>query len=459
MGIASFGRSVLIVGFGLSGQAVAAACSAEGIACVIVDDLPNQAKRTAAASLGFDLVERPDLGALRSLARSVDLIVVSPGVPASHPVFGLSGGPEVVGELELGAGMASMPLAAITGTNGKTTVVTLVTEMLVASGVAAQAAGNIGTPVVQAVSQSPDVLVVEASSFQLATTRRFRPDVATWLNFAPDHLDWHPSLDHYRRSKARIWANLGPEDVAIGNAQDPVVSAELTATGPRLSATFGLDKGDWREVHGVLVAPDGSKVIDVQRMRRSSPADRLNALAAVATACQLGATRDSVEGVLEGFTGLRHRVEHIATAEGVAYFDDSKATTPDAVLSALGGFASAVLIAGGRNKGLDLSPLAAAKGRLRAVVCIGEAAMDVAEVFGGPVGPDQRASTTAGVPAVIIEESMLGAVRAAMGIAREGDAVVLSPGCASFDWYRSYGERGDDFAACVREELGLKARR
>jgi UDP-N-acetylmuramoylalanine--D-glutamate ligase len=432
---------VLVYGTGLSGQSVVRHLRAEGAEVVCADDDGGSRPRQVAAELGVELVVAPDEPALRALASDLDEVVVSPGVPARHPVFALAPEVPVVGEIELAWRRAGVPVVAVTGTNGKTTVVTLVAQMLEASGRRALCAGNIGLPLLDAVDSDAEVLVVEVSSFQLALTSSFRPTVGAWVNFAPDHLDWHPSLEHYRRSKARLWANAGPGDVAVANAEDAVVMAEArtVAEGGASLVTFGLESGDYAVRDGALVGPDGP-LCATSELRRPYPHEIVDGLCAAAAAIAAGAERSACGCALRGFGGLPHRLELVGEANGVRFFDDSKATTPDAVVAAMSGFASAVLIAGGRNKGLDLGPLRALAPRLSGVVGIGEAAGEVAQVFAGacPV----RTATT-----------MADAVAAACALAGPADAVVLSPACTSFDWYGSYAERGEDFARCVRAVL------
>jgi UDP-N-acetylmuramoylalanine--D-glutamate ligase len=330
-------------------------------------------------------------------------------------------------------------MVAITGTNGKTTVTTLVESMLRASGLRTIAAGNTDVPLVDAIEEDLDVIVVEASSFRLEFTETFRPAVAVWLNLAEDHLDWHPSMEAYAEAKARIWAAQGPDDVAIVNADDPVVMAHAGSAPGRVE-TFGLVAGDWHVAGDDLVRPDGSPLVAVGDLWRSLPHDRANALAASAAALAAGATDAGVIEALRTFQGLPHRLSLVGDDGGVRFYDDSKATDPHATAAALRSFDSAVLIAGGRNKGLDLSVLADEVAHVRAVVGIGESGPDVVAGFEGTVP-------------VALADSMDAAVAAARSFARPGDAVVLSPGCASFDWYRNYGERGDDFARAVRESL------
>ncbi|TMK89621.1 MAG: UDP-N-acetylmuramoyl-L-alanine--D-glutamate ligase [Actinobacteria bacterium] len=452
--MAERGRA-LVVGLGISGAAAVRALRERGYDVVGVDDVPSdavQARRTELARLGVDVVTKPDASTLAALVHDVDLVVPSPGVPPRHPVFAIARdrGVSVLGEVELASRWADKPIVAITGTNGKTTVTGLVTEMLVASGVAAVAAGNIGVPLVEAAAGPAEVLVVEVSSFQLELTEDFHPGVAVWLNLAPDHLDWHPDLEAYGRAKARIWARQESDDTAVVNADDADVM-RWAATAPGRVVTFALDddrattQPDYRVDGGVLRTRDGSEIVDVASLPRSLPHDLANALAASAAALAAGADLDGVRAALQGWEGFPHRVALVGDAGGVQWYDDSKATNPHAALAALRGFGSVVLIAGGRNKDLDLSVLGEAADRVRAVVAIGEAAPDVEKAF-------------AGLRPVTVASSMDDAVRVAAAYAEPGDAVLLSPGCASFDWYTSYGERGDDFQRAVNDLLGEEAR-
>jgi len=446
--IASTERA-LVVGLGRSGQAVARHLLVRGATVVAIDDAPGDDARVAAAALGVQLIERPSVDVLAGLVVRVDVVVPSPGVPASHLVHSLAraAGVPVRGEVELASRWSICPLVAVTGTNGKTTVTSLVAEMLVASGIPSIAAGNIGLPLSDAVANEDlKVVVAEVSSFQLAFAESFRPVVSVWLNFAPDHLDWHGDVEAYVAAKARIWANQGPADVAVVNADDPVVMAQV-ATAPARVVTFGLGLGlgpapaqaDFTVADGWLRGPEGP-LLEVAALPRALPHDLSNSLAASAAALAAGATVEGVRAGLTGFAPLPHRLTLVAYAGGVRWYDDSKATNPHAAVAAVRGFESVVLLAGGRNKGLDLAALSEVADRLRAVVAIGEAAPQVTAAFEGrtPVHP---------------AASMVDAVAAAADASRPGDVVLLSPGCASFDWYRSYAERGDDFASAVHALL------
>ncbi|MHB8670564.1 MAG: UDP-N-acetylmuramoyl-L-alanine--D-glutamate ligase [Acidimicrobiales bacterium] len=463
--------AVLVVGLGASAEAVSRRLVRDGHEVVVVEDAPGPETRRRAARLeDVEVVEKPAPRALAACVGRAELVVPSPGVPPRHPVFALASsmGVPVVGEIELASRWTSCPILAVTGTNGKTTVTGLITAMACADGRRAVAAGNIGLPLAEAVGWDPELLVVEVSSFQLALTETFHPYVSAWLNVAEDHLDWHQDFAGYVAAKSRIWANQGQGDHAVINMDDATVMAAAKGTGVRGSRsagaapigdagglpdgvameTFGIDAdAAWTERGGRLVDPQGSVIVEVEALPRSFPHDLANALAASAVATSAGVGLEAVRTVLGGESGaagatrLPHRVALVGDAGGVRWFDDSKATNPHAVLAALRGFDSVVLIAGGRNKGLSLAPLAAGVDRVRAVVAIGEAAPQVAQVF-------------AGIRPVRTAETMAQAVLTASELARPGDAVLLSPGCASFDWYRSYAERGDDFAAAVRGLLG-----
>lgn len=426
---------LLVVGLGVTGEAVARRMS-ETTAVTVVEDRPEgmgvAARAGGLRARGVEIVGAPSGADLSRLVAGSCAVVPSPGVPESHPVYGLAeaAGVPVLSEIELAGAAArrrGLPLVAVTGTNGKTTVTTLIAEMLAAAGIRAVAAGNIGRPLIDAVHDDVGVAVAEVSSFQLRFTRDFRPRVAVFLNVASDHLDWHPSFEAYLSAKTRIFANQAGDDLLVYNLDDPAVAEAARAAPAR---TVGFHRGQ------PLVLPAGE-------LPRHAPHDVANALAASAAAMDLGVAAPVVAQVLRSFTGLPHRTTPVGQTQGVTFVDDSKATNPHAALAAIAGFESVVLVAGGRNKGLDLSVLVAGVERIRAVVAIGEAAGEVAEAF-----RDRLPVVAAG--------SMAEAVRTAAALAQPGDTVLLSPACASFDWYPGYAARGDDFAACVARLPGFR---
>ncbi len=438
-GSTSVPDAVLLVGFGAANRAVAAALLARGHRVEATDDHPVDSTRAAAEALGLGLVERPTPDRLRQLVAWAGGVVTSPGLPDHHPVFAVVAelATPVFTEFDLAAAWDDRPIAAITGTDGKTTVTTMVTAMLRAGGIPCTDAGNNDLPLVSAIDDpAPAWFVVEASSFRLGRSHHWAPRVGTWLNLAPDHLDVHATHADYEAAKARIWAEQGADDIAIGNLDDDAVARHL-ATAPGVRIGFSLcDPGaDYRCADDALVGPAGP-IVAIDDLPRHLPHDLANALAAAATAAAVGVADDAIAETLRRFGPLPHRVAPVATIDGISYVDDSKATVPHATLAAVRGFESVVLIAGGRNKGLDLRELAQGADHVRAVVAIGDSAAEVAAAFDG-----LRPVTRAG--------SMVDAVAAATALARPGDAVLLSPACASFDWYPNYAARGDDFAAAV----------
>ncbi len=431
----------LVLGLAVTNEAVARQVVARGGRVVVLDDRPNDASRERALGLGIELHTTEEIDVTAMLAE-VDVVFPTPGMRIDHPVIqaAITAGVPVWSEFELAAEWDERPIVAVTGTNGKTTVTTLITSMLRASGRVVVDAGNNDLPLVDALDRTDvELFVVEASSFRLQFTHRFRPVVAAWLNLSPDHLDWHPTLEHYAAAKFRIWEHQRPDDVAVANIDDDEVM-QWSTRAPGRVVTYGLSKGDYRIVDGALRTPTGTSVVHVDELQRRLPHELSNFLAAAAVSIEAGATLAAVRDVLVEFGGLPHRVQLVGDAGGVQWYDDSKATTPASVAAAVSGFASVVLIAGGRNKGLDLDGLRSLAPHLRGLVAIGEAGPDMAAIFEG---------TTTIVTATAMDD----AVRKAAELARPGDAVLLSPGCASYDWYRNYNERGDDFARAVRDHL------
>ena len=434
---------------GVTGWAVASALAARGHEVVMADDRPDEAaKRAPRSDAGFGKVhDSADERLLRSLVSGAAAVVPAPGVPPRHGCYALAAaaGVPVVSELDLAAQWDSRPLAAITGTNGKTTVTVLTERMLNRSGISAVGAGNTDIALVDAIDRDVATFVVEASSFRLYRARRFAPAVAAWLNLAPDHLDWHADLRDYAASKARIWAAQGPGDVAVVPFGDTDVepwtsvirSRRVTfATPQRLEAPC-----DVRYEGGILVAHDDG-VVAAAELPRRRPHDLSNAAAATAIALAMGASVEAVATELRSFDGLPHRLAFAGRIGDVRFHDDSKATAPHATVAALRGFSDAILIAGGRNKGLNLGELVAIAPHVHGVVAIGEAAPDIIDCFSQPAcGPIQ----------LVHAGSMPEAVEAAYRMAQPGRDVVLSPGCASFDWYSSYRQRGEHFSTAVAD--------
>lgn len=436
--------TTLVYGLAVAGKSVARFLSSHGESLVLADDRPATDNAAFAASLGAELLEGPD--AAMACARRMGefkRLVPSPGVPESHPVIvsALRAGIEVVSEIELAyrheqSSNKPRPIVAVTGTDGKTTTTLMAAAMLSASGRRAAAVGNTETPWVEALDESHDCYAVECSSFRLHYTRDFRAEAAAWLNLAPDHLDWHRDLESYRAAKARIWAAARAGDVAVAPVRDESIQRSAKSTPARV-VTFGLDSGDYRVEGGALVGPHG-RIIDIGQLSRALPHDMTNALTASALVLESGlGTIEGVANALSRYHHAPHRIQFVAEIDGVSYYNDSKATSPHAAQAALTSFDRIVLIAGGKNKGLDLSSMASQPQRMRAVVTIGHSSSLIEAAFKG-VCRIERA------------DSMEAAVKTARQLADSGDVVLLSPGCTSYDWYSNYGERGDDFARCVR---------
>ena len=433
-------KRVLVYGLGVAGRSSVAALVARGYDVVATDDRLDGPVAERVAGMGAVVVAAADAAAVLD---DVGTVVPAPGVPETHPIIhaAADAGCALVSEIELAYRFERQrrgrprPMLAVTGTDGKTTTTLLATAMLEAAGRHPVAAGNTEVPLLDAIELAADCFVVEAASFRLAWTEQFRSEAAVWLNLAPDHLNWHVSMDSYEAAKARIFELQRSTDVAVGNACDPVVMRHLRSA-PGRQRTFGLSGADYRLDGSSLVGPDG-ELVPVEAMRRGLPHDITNALAAAALVIESGlAGRQAVAEAVATFVGPPHRLELVTERHHVRWFDDSKATTPHAAGAALAAFQRVVLIAGGMNKGLDLSPLAQQAHRLRAVVAIGQDAGDVAALFEG------------GCP-VATAGDMATAVRRADAFAQPGDVVLLSPACASFDWYESYAARGDDFRRCV----------
>jgi UDP-N-acetylmuramoylalanine--D-glutamate ligase len=432
---------VLVVGLAVTGEAVARHFAPTADVTVVDDRLDTATLAARAAAL--DAALAPPEASPAEVVAGHDLVVPSPGVPPANPLLAAAAraGVLVRSEIDVAAAGLRVPLVAVTGTNGKTTVTTLITAMLEHSGRRVEAAGNIGRPLLDLVGEDGDldVVVAEVSSFQLQFTTSFRPRVAVLLAVAPDHLDWHGSFDAYAAAKARVFADQHADDLLVANRDDAMVVqlAAAARSEVRWYSTAPGSTSGYRLEAGTLVDDAGNKIITVRELDPRAPHDIANGLAAAAAARAVGATTDAIAAVLRDAPRAAHRLTPVATVDGVGYFDDSKATNPHATVSAVSGFEHVVLLAGGRNKGLDLGPLRALAPHLDAVIAIGDAAPEVEDTFRDAV-PVTRAGT------------MRDAVRAAAGFARAGGVVLLSPACASFDWYEDYGARGDDFAREVR---------
>jgi UDP-N-acetylmuramoylalanine--D-glutamate ligase len=446
--------TALVYGMAITGQAVAEALHDRGVRVLVADDVATDAKVAATAAIGSVLVDRPDDAALDALVASADIVCPAPGVAETHPVIeaAIRHGKPIRSELDLAYEWEQQrdggprPMLAVTGTDGKTTTTMMAAAMLRCAGLKVAAVGNTELPLIAALDNDVDAFVVECSSFRLNWIDHFRSEASVWLNLAPDHQNWHRSMLAYEQSKTRMWRHNRPSDVAVGFAADPAVMRNLvTVVGRRL--TFGTDSADYRLVGTQLSGP-GGPFAERATMTRDLPHDVSNALAAAAIVIESGLAGGAAAAeALATFEHPPHRIEPVGEFGGARWYNDSKATTPHAAITAIRGFTDVVLLAGGRNKGLDLASLAGEHERIRAVVALGESAPIIREAF-DPWCP------------VIEVTSMGAAVAAAAGLARAGDSVLLSPACASFDWYPDggYPARGDDFKRLVHDYFEAGAR-
>jgi UDP-N-acetylmuramoylalanine--D-glutamate ligase len=441
---------VLVYGMGIASEATARALVRRGYEVVVADDVPTDDRRRVVAELGAELVESPDDDAVRRLVRSSSAVAPAPGVPETHAVVAaalefdipLRTEIDLAYEWEQDRLGGPRPMIAITGTDGKTTTTMMVAALLGAAGLKAAAVGNTEVPLIAALDTDAQAFAVECSSFRLSWLRSFRAEAAIWLNLAPDHQNWHRSMESYELAKANVWRFQRSTDVAIGWSADPVVRRHLeTAKGRRV--TFGLAEADYRmqisHERAMLAGPKGP-FAEASSLHRTFPHDLSNALAAAAACIETGLVRDDqIDSGLAAFHFPPHRIEPLGEVGGVSWFNDSKATSPHAALTAIRSFESLVLVAGGRNKGLDLSSLATEARRIRAVIAIGESADEIRAAFSG-------------LCPVFDAADMDEVVARAAGVALPGDAVVLSPACASFDWFPAggYPARGEAFRNAVQ---------
>ncbi|QGG56897.1 UDP-N-acetylmuramoyl-L-alanine--D-glutamate ligase [Paenibacillus sp. B01] len=462
-------RKVVVLGLARSGVAVAKLFHRLGADVVVNDRKPREDSPEAGEleALGIPVVcgSHPQ----ELVGSTTALLVKNPGIPYSAPpvAAALELGVEVVTEVEVAGHLSAAPIIGITGSNGKTTTTTWIGEMLKAAGRKPVVAGNIGRPLCEAAQEvsADDVLVAELSSFQLKGTTSFRPRVALLLNLAETHLDYHGSMDDYAASKAKLFAHQTEEDVAVLNADDPFC-AELA---PRLRARLLPFSLKQRLERGVCVEPPfpadaqaDEAAAEPQRMivyRDGSggelpllPAAEVilpgrhnlaNALAAAAACIAIGAEPQALAEPLRRFGGVEHRLEFVREADGVRYYNDSKATNPTATTTAVGSLdRPIVLIAGGLDRGSDyMELLPLFRSRLKGLVVLGQTRGKLARVAELAGMPDSRVAD-AGEDA---ESSIAQAVRLAASLAEPGDAVLLSPACASWDMFPSYEVRGDMF--------------
>jgi UDP-N-acetylmuramoylalanine--D-glutamate ligase len=432
----------VIVGLGRTGLSCARHLARQGESFVVTDSRREPPELTHLHELAPNAPVR--LGGFdTSLLDGATLVIASPGVSLREPflVEAARRGIPIVGDIELFARHAQAPIAAITGTNGKSTVTTLVALMAQAAGRKVLAGGNLGQPALDLLTESvPELYVLELSSFQLETTQSLRCAVATVLNVTSDHMDRYADMKAYAAAKERIFAGA---ELAIVNLDDPYVRGMSTHSARTVSFSLDAERGaDYyalRERGDVVLMHGAQRIAAMSELKLSGTHNAANALAALAICGGLGLPLSACVRALREFRGLPHRSQWVADIAGVRYVDDSKGTNVGATIAAVAGLEGPiVLIAGGQGKGQDFSPLAAAcRGKVREAILIGQDAAAIDAVL-ADVCQTERAT------------DMDHAVRLASQVARPGDTVLLSPACASLDMFRDYAHRGDVFAEAVR---------
>lgn len=431
------GQRVLIMGLGLSGRSAANFCAARGAEVCAADEAPRE--RLASLDELAPNVElrvgeaMPDPGAF-------DLVVPSPGVPQERYAGAAK---RVVGDIELASRFLEIPIVAITGTNGKSTTVTLVEGMLRAGGLRARMAGNVGTPALSLVGEPLDVAVLEVSSFQLEAVDTFAPKIAAVLNVTPDHLDRHGSMEVYAATKQRIFAQQQADDHTVLNYDDPITRAMADACKGQVR--FFSTRGP--VPRGVCVDGGALAVIDANGIERVALDDTpfarghalSNLLAAVAITHALGVDPATAVAAACDVAPLPHRCETVTIQHGVRFINDSKATNPGAAAKSLESFDAPIhWLAGGSDKGVDFDELVdAARGRVVRAYLYGETAQALADALGAAVEVERF-------------ETLDAALAASVSQARSGDVVLLAPACASFDQFRNFEARGEHFRSLVK---------
>jgi len=450
------GKKVLVVGLGKSGLAAALFLRRHG-AQVTVSDVRS------AEALAKDIPALLDAGIMVETGghglltfRRQDLIVVSPGVSLNTPELAQvrSFGLPVIGELELASRFLKGRVVAITGSNGKTTTTALVGEILQKAGMPALVGGNIGVPVIALIEETTEQTwsVLEVSSFQLESTQRFHPTIAVILNITPDHLDRHGTFENYAFAKERIFAAQDEQDAVVLNA-DNMRAAQAAGRSVAKVFFFSIEhsvlRGAWVE-DGFVVFRQAKdepieKIIPLSSIPLKGAHNVENVLAAVCAARLAAATAAQIRTGIEGFRAVEHRLEYVATVNGVDFYNDSKATNVDATAEAVASFSTGIhLILGGKDKGSDYTQLAQLlHARVRAVYTIGSAAAKIESQLRGIVTMESC-------------ETLDKAVSAAASAARPGEVVLLAPACSSYDQFENYEQRGKVFKELVSERRGWK---
>lgn len=444
-------KNILVLGAARSGIAAAKALKQAG-ANVRVCETKDDDKTEAAV----DELERYGITAeigehSPGQLAGADLVMPSPGISPFTPILAaaVAKGLPIFSEIEVAWQLSKNPIIGVTGSNGKTTTTTLIGEILNAAGKKAIVAGNIGYPLTEAVSRAVpgDYLVAELSSFQLEFTSCFRPHIAVVLNITPDHIDWHGDLNSYVIAKHKIFANQHLDDWAVINADDPAAAPDYVEAKKLFFSRLRPVAGSYC-LNGEIIAgiEDGQFLGRTAEIGIKGEHNLENCLAAIAAASALGIDGRTAMDVIHRFTGVEHRLELVAEHQGVKYYNDSKATNPEAVINGVKAFEQPViLLAGGRNKGNSFAELAdGIRGRVKAAILFGEASGEISSAF------------EAREIGVNIVKSLEEAVRLADTMAEMGDVVLLSPACASYDMFLNFEERGRVFKEIVKSGLKVE---
>jgi UDP-N-acetylmuramoylalanine--D-glutamate ligase len=449
------GKKVLVVGLGKSGLAAAIFLRRRGAQVTVSDIRSAEALAKDIPALLEEGINVEAGGHGLLTFRRQDLIVVSPGVPLDTPelVQARNFGRPIIGELELAARFLRGKVLAVTGSNGKTTTTSLLGEILERAGMPTQVGGNIGVPVVALIDDSTDETwnVLEVSSFQLESTEQFHPHIAVILNITPDHLDRHGSFENYALAKERIFAEQDADDYCVLNADNVRAAASAKRSKARVywfSLEHSVDQGAWVDGGCILFrsspADAPETVMPLSGIPLKGEHNVENVLAAVCAARLAGASAESVRAAVEQFKAVEHRLEYVATLNGVEIYNDSKATNVDATAKAIAAFPGNIhLILGGKDKNSDYTTLSALlRSRVKAVYTIGSAAAKIE-------------SQLRGVVALHSCETMDKAISAIAAAVHPGDVVLLAPACSSFDQFESYEHRGRIFKELVNEWRGF----
>ena len=449
-------KTALVIGYGISGKAAAEVLVEFGAKKVIISDSKQEENFSDTAKA--ELNELRALGVELSLGQQsaklltdIDFIIISPAVPKAIPLVQKAEelGIPVLSEVELAYHLAKAPIIAITGTNGKTTTTSLIGEIVKTRYTTAGVGGNIGIPLSKVALTVPadSYLVAEISSYQMECSTVFRPHIAVMLNLTPDHLVRHGSMEVYQAMKEKLFQNCTPSDFVVLNYDDPVIRAMSSHTQAKVLYFSQTDEveGAYIEQNAITINDNGRKIkiLDIAKLQIKGRHNVENALAATLASYLAGVPAEAIAKALGEFQGVEHRIEFVRKLDGVAYYNDSKATNTDSAIKALEAFEeNIILIAGGDDKLTDLTDfMALVKAKCKGLILIGDAAARFNEV-----------AINAGVRNIyLMDYSMPEALTKAREISAAGDVVLLSPACASFDMYSGFEERGRDFKKLVME--------